>query len=201
MRNRRYRIAGDHCASVRLRAGRPQLPIWRRPLAIPLAAALLWLSSGAVTGQPTPVGTPEDEQANALFRELLKNPTDVDINFRYAEAAVKLGNYEGAISALERLLLYNPNFPGVKLQLAELYTRLGSYTAARAYIDQVEKAPEVTAETRARVQALRAQIERASSPSQFAVNLVTGLRHQSNISAEPAGLPSAPVIIPKFGPN
>src|SRR5258707_2974374 len=88
-------------------------------------------------------------------------------------------NYEGAISALERLLLYNPNFPGVKLQLAELYTRLGSYTAARAYIDQVEKAPDVTAETRARVRALRAQIERASSPSQFAVNLVTGLRHQS----------------------
>ena len=187
MRNGRYRIAGDRCASVRPRAGRSQVPIRRRPLAIPLAAALLWLSSGAVTGQPTPVGTPEDEQANALFRELLKNPTDVDINFRYAEAAVKLGNYEGAISALERLLLYNPNFPGVKLQLAELYTRLGSYTAARAYIDQVEKAPEVTAETRARVQALRAQIERASSPSQFAVNLVTGLRHQSNISAEPAG--------------
>jgi hypothetical protein len=154
---------------------------------IRLAAALLWLSSGAAFGQPTPLGTAEDEQANALFRELLKDPTNVELNFRYGEAAVKLGNYEGAISALERLLLYNPNFPGVKLQLAELYARLGSYTAARAYLDQAESAPDVTSEARARVKALRAQLERATSPSQFAVNLVTGLRHQSNVSAEPAG--------------
>ena len=90
---------------------------------------------GGTLGQPAPVGTAEDEQANALFRQLLKDPTNVELNFRYGEAAVKLGNYEGAISALERLLLYNPNFPGVKLQLAELYARLGSYTAARAYLD------------------------------------------------------------------
>jgi Flp pilus assembly protein TadD len=101
--NRRYRIAGGLC----------------------LAAAVLWLSSGAAVGQPTAAGTEQDEQAIALFKELLKDPTNVDLNFRYAEAAVKQGNYEGAISALERLLLYNPNFPGVKLQLAELYARLG----------------------------------------------------------------------------
>src|SRR6266852_1698419 len=165
MQNRRYRIAGG----------------------IRLAAAVLWLSGGAAVGQPTPAGTEQDEQAIALFRDLLKDPTNVDLNFRYAEATVKLGNYEGAISALERLLLYNPNFPGVKLQLAELYTRLGSYKAARAYLDQVESATDATAETRARVQALRAQIERGTSPSQFAVNLVAGVRHQSNVSAEPAG--------------
>src|SRR5438034_1338788 len=71
--NRRYRIAGG----------------------IRLAAALLWLGSSAAVGQPTPVGTTEDEQANALFRELLKDPTNVELNFRCGEAAVKLGNYEG----------------------------------------------------------------------------------------------------------
>src|SRR5438876_131316 len=133
MQNRRYRIARG----------------------IRLAAALLWLSSGAALGQPTAAGTAEDEQATALFQLLLKDPTNVDLNFRYAEAAVKQGNYEGAISALERLLLYNPNFPGVKLQLAELYARLGSYNAARAYLAQVEAAPDITSETRARVQAVR----------------------------------------------
>jgi hypothetical protein len=155
--------------------------------AVSLAAALLWLSSGAAVGQPTPSGTPEDEQAIALFQQLLKEPTNVDLNFRYAEAAIKQGNYEGAISALERLLLYNPNFPGVKLQLAELYARLGSYNAARAYLAQVEGGPDVTSETRARVQAVRAELERAASPSKFTVNLLTGVRHQSNVSAEPAG--------------
>ena len=169
----------------------PALTTHHRPYRIAggirLAAALLWLNSGAALGQPTASGTAEDEQAIALFQQLLKEPTNVDLNFRYAEAAVKQGNYEGAISALERLLLYNPNFPGVKLQLAELYARLGSYNAARAYLAQVEAAPDITSETRARVQAVRAELERATSPSKFAVNALAGLRHQSNVSAEPAG--------------
>jgi len=148
---------------------------------------MLWLSGSAAVGQPTPAGTELDDAAIALFKQLLKDPTNVDLNFRYAEAAVKLGNYEGAISALERLLLYNPNFPGVKLELAELYTRLASYNTARAYLGQVESAPDATPQTRARAQAIRDEIERATSPSKFTVNLVTGIRHQSNVSAEPAG--------------
>jgi hypothetical protein len=185
--NGRYRIADDRRACARLPAGRPQRASRRSPFAIRLAAAMLWLSSSAAVGQPTPAGTELDEEAIALFKQLLKDPTNVDLNFRYAEAAVKLGNYEGAISAFERLLLYNPNFPGVKLQLAELYTRLASYSTARAYLEQVESAPDATAQTRARVQAIRDQIEHATSPSKFAVNLVTGIRHQSDDSAEPAG--------------
>jgi tetratricopeptide (TPR) repeat protein len=168
-------MANDRCPRAGLSAS------------IRLAALLLWLSSAAAVAQPTPVGTPEDIEANALFAQLLKDPTNVDLNFRYAEAAIKLGNFEGAISSLERLLLYNPNFPGVKLQLAELYIRLDSYNAARAYLEQVESAPEVTPETHARVQALRDQMDRATSSSKFAANLVVGIRHQSNASAEPAG--------------
>jgi hypothetical protein len=184
--NRRHRIASDRGAHAARLAGRSQRASRRGWFGIRLAAALLCLG-GVAVAQPTPVGTPEDEQANALFKELLKDPTNVEVNFRYAEAAVKLGNYEGAISALERLLLYNPNFPGAKLQLAELYAKLGSYTAAQAYLAQVESAPDVTAETRARVEALRSQMARVSSPSQFAVNLVSGIRHQNNVSAAPAG--------------
>jgi hypothetical protein len=181
----RHRVASDRCVRLPARrslgAGRRGLP------GIPLAAALLWLSGGAALGQPTPAHTPLDEEVNALFQELMKDPTNVDANFRYAEGAVKLGNYEGGISALERLLLYDPNYPGVKLQLAELYIRLHSYNAARAYLAEAEDAPGATPETHARVQALRDEIERVSSPSQFTYNLLAGIRHQSNDSAEPAG--------------
>jgi tetratricopeptide (TPR) repeat protein len=191
MESGRYRGVIDLCARDRSRA-RQSLGASRRDvLAIPLASALLWLCSGAMVGQPNPAlaqtSSELEQQTDALFQQLLKDPTNVDVNFRYAEAAVKLGNYEGAISALERLLLYNPDFPGVKLQLAELYIRLGSYGAAGAYLDQLEKAPNATPDTRAHVQALRSQMERATSKSKFAINLLTGLRHQSNASAEPAG--------------
>jgi len=183
----RHWIASDRRARARLPDCRSPGSSRRRWFAIPLAAALLWLSNGAALAQPTPAHTEQDEEVTALFQAVMKDPTNVEANFRYGEAAVKLGNYEGAISALERLLLYNPNYPGVKLQLAELYIRLHSYTAARAYLAEVEKAPDATPETHARVQALLDEIERAASPSKFTYNLLGGLRHQSNASAEPAG--------------
>lgn len=185
--HRRHRIANDRRARAGLPAGRSPPASRGGRLVILLAAAFLWLGNGAALAQPTPAHTPQDEEVNALFQEVMKEPTNVEANFRYAEAAVKLGNYEGAISALERLLLYNPNYPGVKIQLAELYIRLHSFAAARAYLDQVESAPDTTPETRARVQALRDEIDRAASPSQFTYNLLAGIRHQSNASAEPAG--------------
>ena len=183
----RHRIASVRRACARLPRCRSLWSSRCGRLGFPLAAALLWLSGGAALAQPTPAHTELDEQVIALFQEVLKDPTNVDANFRYAEAAVKLGNYEGAISALERLLLYNPNYPGVKIQLAELYIKLGSYGAARAYLAEVDSAPDATAETHARVQALRDQMEHVASPSQFAVNALVGIRHQSNDSAEPAG--------------
>ncbi|MBV9967201.1 MAG: tetratricopeptide repeat protein, partial [Alphaproteobacteria bacterium] len=46
-----------------------------------------------------------EAEADQLFSELLKDPKNVDLTLRYAEAAAKLGNYEAAISSLERLLL------------------------------------------------------------------------------------------------
>ena len=185
--NGRHQIASDRCTHTRQPGYQSPRSRRRGLFGIPLAVAFLWLSGGTALGQPTPAHTELDDEVVTLFQAVMKDPTNVDANFHYAEAAVKLGNYEGAISALERLLLYNPNFPGVKIQLAELYIRLGSYATARAYLDQVESAPDTTAETHARVQALRDQMERVASPSQFSVNLLAGIRHQSNASAEPAG--------------
>jgi tetratricopeptide (TPR) repeat protein len=128
-----------------------------------------------------------ETQADQLFGQLLKDPKNVDLTLRYAEAAAKLGNYEAAISSLERLLLLDRNFPGVRLQLAELYRRLNSFEMARSYLTQAEQEPGAGDQARARIQALRSDIDRAASGSRFAFNLVTGLRHQSNASAEPAG--------------
>ena len=75
--------------------------------------------------------TPEAREADELFQQLLKDPKNVDLTFRYAQASIKAGNIEGGISSLERLLLLDRNFPGVKIQLAELYADLKSYNMAR----------------------------------------------------------------------
>jgi Tetratricopeptide repeat len=131
--------------------------------------------------------TAETRAADALFEQLLKDPKNVDLTFRYAEAAVKAGNIEAAISSLERLLLLDRNFPGVKIELAELYARLHSYDMAQSYLDQAAQEPNVDDKTKARIQSVRDDIESASSSSRFSSNLLVGLRYQSNASAEPAG--------------
>ena len=138
--------------------------------------------------QPAPFqNTPEAREADELFQQLLKDPKNVDLTFRYAQAAIKSGNIEGAISSLERLLLLDRNFPGVKIQLAELYADLKSYNMAKTYLAQARAEPGVSAETLSRIQKVEDQIERASSKSNIAANLLVGLRYQSEASAEPAG--------------
>jgi tetratricopeptide repeat protein len=126
-------------------------------------------------------------QADEIFEQLLKDPKNTELTLRYAEAVAKLGNFEAAISSLERLLLLDRNYPGVRLELAQLYMRLSSYEMARAYLTQAEQEPGVTPEGRARIQRFRAEIDRAESGSRIAVNVITGLRYQTNQSAEPAG--------------
>ena len=84
-------------------------------------------------------------------------------------------------------MLLDRNFPGVKIQLAELYADLKSYNMAKTYLAQARAEPGVSAETLSRIQKVEDQIERASSKSNIAANLLVGLRYQSEASAEPAG--------------
>jgi len=166
---------------------------WRSAfVAVGIALAVGASTSGAFADAPPnpaePIPeSPETRAADALFEQLLKDPKNVDLTFRYAEAAVKAGNIEAAISSLERLLLLDRNFPGVKIELAELYARLHSYDMAQSYLDQAAREPNVDDKTKARIQSVRDDIESASSPSKFSSNLLVGLRYQSNASAEPAG--------------
>jgi hypothetical protein len=57
-------------------------------------------------------------QADQLFEQLLKDPKNVDLTPRFAEAVAKLGNLEAAVSSLERLRLLDCNFPSPTFLLA-----------------------------------------------------------------------------------
>ena len=82
-----------------------------------------------------------DRQYDEAFQEMLRQPADLDVLFRFAAVASQTGDLEGAISALERMLLINPNLPRVRLELGVLYYRLGSYEVARTYLEGALKSP------------------------------------------------------------
>ncbi len=128
----------------------------------------------------------------SLYRQLLKNPTDVELTLRYARLGAQIGDYEASVSALERLLMYNPNLPTAQLELGLLYARLKSYTMARAYLQQAAGAPGASPEVRARAQDALAKVDSLSSPSQFAGQVEAGIQHQTNADQAPGAIVPAP---------
>jgi tetratricopeptide (TPR) repeat protein len=154
------------------------------------------VGAGIVWGAATPVawaqaGSPAaksevDRQYDDAFQEMLRQPANLDVLFKFASVASQTGDLEGAISALERMLLINANLPRVRLELGVLYFRLGSYEVARTYLEGALKSPTLPADVRTRAEQFMAQIEKSQSPSHFSGEVFVGLRYQSNANLGPA---------------
>ncbi|MEA2974866.1 MAG: hypothetical protein QOF19_386 [Alphaproteobacteria bacterium] len=155
--------------------------------------AALWLLLAAcipfyAQGTSAATTAASDPEYQALFKRMYADPKNLDVSFKFAEVATRLGDYEAAIGALERMLFYNPNLPRVKLELGVLYFRMGGYQMARSYFEQAVATPGVPPEVQTKVNEFLAAINNQTSPSRFGVFLHAGMRYQSNANAGPAGL-------------
>ena len=133
-----------------------------------ILAFLLASASAAVAQQaPAPAAAPRQVSAadraayDAAFQESLRNPVDPPTLVRYAEAAIKIGDLEGAIAALERLLLVDAENPEVQLELGVLYFRLGSMEAAKSYLQTVSSSRRASAEQKSKAESF---IKEARNP-------------------------------------
>ncbi|MEQ9124416.1 MAG: tetratricopeptide repeat protein [Alphaproteobacteria bacterium] len=114
-------------------------------------------------------------ELEALFDEILKNPTDLDLTYKYAQEATRLGDYEAAITAYERLLLFNPELPRVKAELGVLYYRLGSFDTSRAYLQEA-LASDPPAAARERIEGFLARIDASKRRHSFSGSASAGMR-------------------------
>jgi len=136
---------------------------------------------------PAPTTSPElQREYDEAFQETLTTPADLDVLFKFATIASKVGDLEGAISALERMLLLNGDLPRVRLELGVLYYRLGSYEVARTYLESALKAPNLPPDVRSRAEQFMAQVVAQSKTSQFSGEAFFGWRYQSNANLGPA---------------
>jgi tetratricopeptide (TPR) repeat protein len=146
-------------------------------------------SAQTPAAQPTPAAADKGDlqkQYDAAFQEMLRQPANLDVLFKFATLASQTGDLEGAISALERMLLINPNLPRVRLELGVLYYRLNSYEVAREFLQGALKSPNVPTEVRARAEQFIAQIDNQQRASHFHGELFLGMRYQSNANLGPA---------------
>jgi hypothetical protein len=175
------------------------------------AAFLVWTLSTVVLcafvllASLAPLGavaqTPADEdtaslqaQKDSLFQEMLRNPANLDVTFKYADVAARQGDYEAAVSALERMLLFNPDLPRVQLELGVLYFRMGSYSLARDYFDRAAAAnppPDV----RSRLDQYMSEIEKGESGHRVTGYFFSGVQYQTN-----ANVAGSSVILSPIGP-
>jgi hypothetical protein len=137
----------------------------------------------------TPVATASgdlERQYDAAFQDMLAQPANLDVLFKFASLASQTGDLEGAVSALERMLLINADLPRVRLELGVLYYRLGSYEVARTYLDSALKSPNLPPEVRTRAEQFMAEVVGQEKPSHFSGDLFVGWRYQSNANLGPA---------------
>jgi hypothetical protein len=136
---------------------------------------------------PAPATNPGLEaQYDAAFQEMLRQPANLDVLFKFASLATQTGDLEGAVSALERMLLINPDLPRVRLELGVLYYRLGSYEVARTYLEVALQSSSLTPEARSRAEGFMKEVASRSNPSRLSGEAFLGLRYQSSANLGPS---------------
>jgi tetratricopeptide (TPR) repeat protein len=163
---------------------------WRRAglvLAVALGLATGLCGGSVAQGVAPNVDPALKAEFDAAFQDMLRDPANLDKTFKYAELAVKVGDFEAAITALERMLLFNPDLPRVRLELGVLYFRLGSYAIAKTYLTRAAEAPDIPPDVKSRVEVYLAEIDKRLSPHQVAGSIYGGWRYQTNANSGPSG--------------
>jgi hypothetical protein len=121
---------------------------------------------------------------DTLFQQMLREPSNLDIAFAYADVSAKLGDNEAAVSALERMLLFNPDLARVQLELGALYFRMGSYEIARTYFEKA-LAANPPGEVKSRIETYLGEISNLSSPTRLSGFFFFGAQYQSDANIAP----------------
>ena len=113
-------------------------------------------------GQNASASPELQREYDLAFQEMLKQPGNYDLVFKYASLASKVGDLEGAVGAYEGLLLNDPDLPRVRLELGILYFRLKSYEVSRTYLESALASPTLTPEVRGPAELLLAKMPKQS---------------------------------------
>jgi tetratricopeptide (TPR) repeat protein len=132
------------------------------------------------------LGPPDIEaRREALLKQMLSRPNDLDLAFEYATLSSQVGDYEGAVSTLERMLIYAPNTPRLQLELGVLYYKLGAYDVARSYFDQALANPNVPPSIVEQIRLYLQQLALSADPPPFSATIFSAIRWESNANAGP----------------
>ena len=125
-----------------------------------------------------------DDGGDITYADILANPDDIVLNFRWAKAQLARGEVRGASATLERILVLDPDLAPVRLYYAIVLYRLDSLDEAHAQFDrlrQMDISPEVATNIDSYVDA----IERRRQRLRQALTVTLGSQVDSNRNSAP----------------
>jgi hypothetical protein len=121
---------------------------------------------------------------NITFADVLKDPDNIDLNFRFAKAQVSRGDVKGAVGTLERILLVTPDLAPVRLFYAILLYRLDSLDEAEREFLSLSKT-NVPAAMKTQIQQFLFDIVLRRKTTRYNVQLTVGGHFDSNRNSAP----------------
>ncbi len=108
--------------------------------------------------------------AEISFDQILKNPTDLELNLEYARQQDKAGKYKSTIAALERLNLLYPVNADIKLYLLSVLVRVDSGEKVTELVNDLLKEPNLSSDIQDYLNnVLKEFAERATKNNQLAL--------------------------------
>ena len=136
---------------------------------------------------PPTISDPEQletirKERQAIFNELIEDPTNQGNLFKYANLSIILGDLEAAIGVFEQMLIYDPTLARIRLELGVLYFRLEAYAPAKLYLESV-KDYDPPEEVITKVESFLAAIEEQEKPVTVNQLMTFGFASSSNANA------------------
>jgi hypothetical protein len=118
------------------------------------------------------------------LEQILADPDNLDLNYRFAQTQIAEGDLRGAMSTLERILLTRPDLARIRLLYAVVLFRLDNTDEAERELKTLRD-QEMPESLRVEIDDALRQIDRRQRSTRFAANLTIGGQFNTNRDAAP----------------
>ncbi|AHM04784.1 hypothetical protein roselon_02461 [Roseibacterium elongatum DSM 19469] len=144
------------------------------------------LSAGAMPGAAQTASLAQ--QRDAVFAEMLADPTNRDVMMRYAQLSVQMREFEAAVATLERLIDLEPRNSTARVELGIAYFSLGNYDLAEYHFAAAEAGGALTQSQSAQVARYRQEATRRDADSAWSAHVALGYAFTETDLSQSEGL-------------
>lgn len=121
---------------------------------------------------------------DVAYSDVLADPDNIELNFRFAQTQIRQGNVRGASATLERILLIDPDRPEVRLLYAVVLFRLDNLQDAERELLAVRDLP-MKPSLKREIEGFLSQIQQRRKRMRYNVLVSVGAQYDWNGNSAP----------------